>query len=229
MYLSVSKLDAFRLMATTDWKKESEVVDAIKGTATYGWQAKYGTGLHGCIEDPPRWWSEDQGKYIHTDRDGTVTSWPREIVDACASAWPRPCVFEQSFKAEYSIDNKLVTLGGRIDAEHGLVIVEGKTKFGYFDPFDYSDSIQWRCYLDANQWAKCVEYRVHEIGGMYTDKETGDLRFSKSGPILEEIHAWKQWRQDDTHETVVRWLREFISWAESRGLTGYLKPWERVA
>ena len=232
LYVSASRVDEFRKVVETDWAQEALLISSIRERTQLGWQAQYGTALHACIEEPARWRVAD-GSYLYVPHgnDGVASTlkWPAVVVDACVAAWPKGCVWERRCEKDYTVDGEPVTIAGRIDAAHGLVIVEGKTKFGHVDPTEFADSLQWRFYLDANPWAACVEYRLHEIGGMYSDKETGELRIAKGCPKLEEIHVFRMWRQPELSEPIERWLREFIAWAKNRGLADKLKRWERAA
>lgn len=175
--VSVSKLESFRKVCETEWAKESELLREITDPTPLGWQARYGEALHSAIEDPEGTLQPD-GTHSIVGQDGNTYSWPGEIVSACHAAWPKGCIFERRLERDYWIRGHRVTVAGRADSVLGVVIVEGKTRFGYVYAEEYSESLQWQCYLDAARWAHCVEYRIHEIGGMYADKESGDVRFS---------------------------------------------------
>lgn len=221
LYVSVSRVDEFKKVSTMDWASEDRLIRSIRDREPLGWQALHGEALHSCIET---------GRTEWTSREGQTVRWSREIVDACRKEWPFPCVFERRCQVEYEIHGRKVTISGRNDAAHGVVIVEGKTKFGQVHLEDYVDALQWRFYLDMNPWARCVEYRIHEIGGMYSDKKTGELRISKrNGVRLEGIHVFRMWRQDGIRDDLVAWTDRFVVWADKKGLTQYLKPWGQRA
>lgn len=232
LYVSVSRVDEFKRVAQTDWASEELFIKSIRERGPLGWQAQWGTALHACIQDPGRWRQAD-GSYLYVPHghDGVehAITWPATVVDPCVAAWPKGCIFEKRAEKDYVIDGQRVTVSGRTDSVHGLVIVEGKTKFGHVDPTEFADSLQWRFYLDMMPWAACVEYRLHEIGGLYSDKESGELRIAKGGPKLEEIHVFRMWQQPGLSEPLHRWLGDFVAWAKNRGLTDLLKRWERAA
>jgi hypothetical protein len=175
--VSVSRVEEFRKVCTTEWAKESLLVNEILDPKPLGWQARYGEALHACIENLEKTRQED-GSHAFTDREGNVWTWPASIVKPCADAWPKGCIFERRAEWTYDVRGHRVTVAGRSDSVLGLLVVEGKTRFGLVEPTDYSASLQWQFYLDMLPWAKCVEYRIHEIGGMYADKRTGDMRLS---------------------------------------------------
>lgn len=231
LYVAASRVDEFKKVVETDWAKESQLISSIRERAQLGWQAQFGTALHACIEEPDRWRIAD-GSYLYVPygRDAGLEprAWPASVVDPCVAAWPKGCVHERRCEKDYLIDGETVTVAGRIDAAHGVGIIEGKTKFGHVEPTEYADSLQWRFYLDANDWARYVEYRLHEIGGMYADDD-GQLRIAKDGPRLEEIHVFRMWRQPRLEEPILRWIAEFVAWAKNRGLADKLKRWERAA
>lgn len=220
LYVSVSRVDEFKKVSTIEWATEERLISSIRDREPLGWQAQYGSALHACIETGNTEW---------TSREGQTYRWSRAIVDACRKGWPFPCVFERRCQKDYPIDGRTVTVSGRNDAAHGVVIVEGKTKFGHVDVQDYVDSLQWRFYLDMVPWARCVEYRIHQVGGMYSDKNTGQLRIAKTGVRLEDIHAFRMWRQAGLENDIQTWLSRFVAWADKKGLAGYLKPWDQRA
>lgn len=232
LYVSASRVDEFRRVVQTDWAQEAMLIASIRERGTLGWQAQYGTALHACIEDPDRWRLAD-GSYLYVPHgyDGVekAVKWPAAIVDECVNAWPKGCVFERRWWKDYDVSGHKVTVAGRIDAAWGIQIVEGKTKFGHVEPTEFADSLQWRFYLHGNPWAHGVQYRIHEIGGLYADKDTGELRIAKGGARLEQIHAFTMWRQPDLEKPLEQWLAEFVSWAQNRGLADRLKRWERAA
>lgn len=229
LYASVTRVDEFRRVSTTEWASEDMLAKSISERTPLGWQGLYGEALHAGIEATVKGGVPLDGFYEYTSREGARASWPGSIVNACADAWPKPCVFERRCHEMYRLADDVLEIGGRIDAAHGVVIVEGKTKFGYFVADDYAESLQWRFYLDANPWARCVEYRVHEIGGMYADKNTGELRISRNGIVLDDIHAFRVWRQDGIRDELVVWMERFVEWAKRRRLTPHLRPWREAA
>jgi len=231
LYASVSRVDEFRRVVETEWASEAVFVKSIRERAPLGWQAQWGTALHACIQDPGRWRVAD-GSYLYVphEHDGVAgpIAWPAAIVDPCVAEWPRGCVFERRCEKDYRIGGDTITVAGRVDAMHGLILIEGKTKFGYVDPVEVGDSLQWQFYLDMLPWAVAVEYRLHEIGGLYSDDD-GKLRIAKGGPRLEEIHVFRMWRQAEMAEKLERWIAEFVAWARDRGLVDKLKRFEVAA
>lgn len=223
LYVSASRLDQYRKMvqATEDqwWLTEEKFVKSITEREPQGWQARYGEALQGIIENGGKSWS-------FTNRDGVTTEWPAEIVKAVCDGWPKGCVYERRAPFTYESPRWSVTVGSRTDAVAGLSIIEGKCRFGQADMEDYAESLQWRLYLCALPWAVRVVYRIHEIGGMYSDKETGELRISKNGIYLKGIHEFSMWRQPGLEEEVKEWIGRFVEWAQAKGLTQYMAPRE---
>lgn len=267
LYVSASRIEQFRKVMTEEWGDEQEFIRSFTHPEPLGWQALYGEALGACIADPSRWRQAD-GSYLWTSRDGQAVKWDGAIVNPCVNSWPQGCVFEKKANSYWTtVSGDQLEVGGRTDAACGRVIVEGKARFGQAKPSEWVESLQWRFYLAAHPWAWCVEYRIHEIGGMYSDKKTGGLRIAgprwtclcetesgalhrrykqpegddcedcraeyehdPGGPRLEDIHAFRVWRQEGLEDELRRWVEEFVAWAKSRGLTGYLKPWaERQA
>lgn len=220
LHVAASRVDEFRRVATTDWCPEDRLVKSITTREPLGWQALYGEALHECIQT---------GLYEWTSKEGQTVKWKPAIVDECRASWPRPCIFERRCQKDYVVNGHRVTVSGRTDGSHGVGIIEGKTKFGFFALEDYTSSLQWKFYLDMLPWARYVEYRVHEIGGMYTDKRTGQMRIAKGGVRLEDIHVWRMWRQDGIGDDIALWLGEFVAWAIKKGLAKHLVPWQQRA
>lgn len=254
--VSVSKLEDFRKVSETEWARESMLLDSIRNPTPLGWQARYGEALHAAIEDPAGTRQPD-GTYSFVGQDGKPYSWPAHIVEPCQAAWPKGSIFERRITWTYRVRGHEVTVAGRADSVLGLYVIEGKTRFGPVEPIDYADSLQWQCYLDMLPWAQCVEYRIHEIGGMYDKRgevcftspawtcvcetEGGRLRerrkepaeascedceapfiYKPGGPFLDEIHAFRVWREPGISRNVRKWLERFVGWAESKDLLPFL-------
>lgn len=230
LYASVSKLDSFHgvLVGDAPWEEDAVLVEDIKNPTPAGWQALWGSALHGCIEAPDKWRQPD-GSYLWTDeRSGKSVSLPASIVDPCAGAWPKGSVFERPAYKDYYAHGRTLKVSSRVDSFRGLGIIEGKTKLGRLDLSDYYDSFQWRLYLDMNPWAQYVEYRIHEIGGVRN--EGGVPVVSKDGLELKDIHVFRCWRQPGNDELCQALVEKFVEWAVQRGLEPWLVPFsERPA
>ncbi len=217
--VSVSRVDDFRKVVLTDYATEANLVRSIKEPFSLGWQAQWGTALHACIEDPEGTRRPD-GSHAFLGETGASYVWPGEIVRACVESWPKGCVFERRLRRDYYVRGHNVVVSGRTDGTLGLFHVEGKTRFGTVYLDSYYQSLQWQFYLECTPWARGVEYRIHEIGGM--KDEGGELHVVKGGPRLEEIHVFRVWREPGISRNCRYWLEEFIGWAESRGLLPFL-------
>lgn len=224
LYASVSKLASFHRVIVGDasWETEDQLVQDIKEPKPSGWHAMWGSGLHGAIGEPERWRQPD-GSYLWTDeRTGQSVTWPAEIVDECRRAWPIGSVFERPMYKDYYALGRTLKASARVDAHAGLGIVEGKTKFAQLDLDDFVSSFQWRLYLDMCPWARYVEYRIHQIGGVRD--EGGHPVVAKDGLYLKDIHAFRCWRQPGNDELCQELVERFVEWALSRGLEPWLVP-----
>ncbi len=218
--ISVSRIDEFRRVVLTDYATEASLIRSIKEPVILGWQARYGEALHACIEDPEGTRRPD-GSHAFLGPSGEPYTWSGEIVRACVEAWPKGCVFERRLGRDYyGVSGHKVTVSGRTDGTLGLLHIEGKTRFGTVYLDSYYQSLQWQFYLECTPWARGVEYRIHEIGGM--NDENGTLHIVKGGPRLEAIHAFRVWREPAIARNCRYWLEEFVAWADSRGLLPFL-------
>lgn len=224
LYVSVSKVDEYRKMvlASDDepWLSEDKLIKSIVAPEPLGWQAKWGEALQALIADGGK-----SCEYV--TRDNYIVHWPEAIVREASDSWPKGCVFERSAVRDYETRSWRATVAGRIDAACGLEIIEGKARFGLADLPNYAESLQWRLYLNALPWARCVNYRIHEIGGMYADHDTKELRIAKDGPTLKAIHTFSMWRQPNTEAECMEWVSRFVEWAQARKLESYLMPREK--
>lgn len=222
--ISPTTVEEFRKVVDTDlpFATEEKLVDSVARRGTVGWQAHWGTALHAFIEAPDTYRSTDGTCYRYPRDTADPIVYPAEVVDPCVTSWPRPCVFERPMeRTALLVVGHEVLVSGRADALHGLVIVEGKTRFGPVYVDSYADSFQPMAYLWCLPWASCVEFRVHEIRGV--KDEGGVPSVSSSGLTLAAIHVFRVWRQADLEDRVTDLLGRFVEWAESRDLLDYLR------
>lgn len=206
MQVRVSTLESFRLVMTTDWKPEHELVDYIRAgqTSEPNWRMRAGTAWHARLEGK----SPDDGWIFR----------PEHVEAGIAHAGPG--LREMTARESLVAGGVNLTVKGTCDHIRGLVIQDHKTKFGQCDPKDYEGSLQWRCYL----WlfgASVFRYNLFQFAE--SDDESGGLL------DLLNIHTVKFWRYPAMVWDITRWADDFVDWARARCLLPYLDTPERAA
>lgn len=198
--ISVTTLEQFRRLFHTDYANETELIASVRREPfAPSWQMIAGSAWDWCVQF-------DSG---HLAKDGYY-------FDAVARDHARKAIGKGLYQVKQTVevDTKFgpVTLVGVADQINGLVIHDHKACFSSPNAGNYDHSLQWRFYL----WM---------FGGKRFKYNLFDFKEPKKNGYceLDGIISFSLWPYDRMRDDCMRWLTEFLAWAESRNLMKYLE------
>lgn len=206
-----SHLEQFRRVIKTEYAKESELIESVKGTPIPpNWKMEVGTAWHSAIEGKKadNWIADVQlgmieryGKYWFT----------KAAIDAGRNH-VGPGVFEIPGSHLFKVNGRDVLVTGKCDHMHGLLIQDNKAKFSDIDCKDYEPSLQWRLYLLIHEGSafryNCYAFKDPDTSG-YCE--------------LRNIVSFTFWPYIGMAEDCVWWIGEFVDWADGKDLLKHLE------
>lgn len=175
--ISVTTLEKFRRMMadTSSYDTEESLIESLEGKFTGNDKTRVGTAFHAIIETPS---FLTTNHHLSVDvKAGVERSWVVINVDEYRIAIPMECakvvadfslshplmVHEVPVKKTYITPRFALQVGGRLDGVEGAFINDAKTKYrAPSDISDYTDSCQWKFYLDMTG-AKKFLYDIFEV------------------------------------------------------------------
>lgn len=221
--LRVSTLETFRRVVQTDYQPESELIETLRrGQWTDGpanWQMNAGTAWHAILANPIRTQQIEFGcdgvPYTVHESGGFRFSGP-DVQAALRHVGPG--LHEVPAGRTWDIDGRQVRVTGTADHVRGLVVQDHKTKFSTPDARDYEASLQWRFYLLLQE---AVVFRFN----LFDFRDPDDTGLCE----LKEIVSFRFWPYVGMEADCRFWLREFLAWADDRGLLGLLEGEKKAA
>lgn len=114
-----------------------------------------------------------------------------------------PEIRELKAEKEYQVNGELVVLVGKVDAISGFTIYDHKlTKI--IDAENYTDSLQWRCYLDMFGGRKFI-YNVFQG---YEEARTGDV-------VIKDFQPFAFFEYPDMKSDINTALNGFVEFAKT--------------
>jgi len=203
MRISATLLESFRLMMTTDWYPEADLIAHIRGEYVERPEMKLGRSYHALLERPQRSLS---GLYEHDGlifEDAAIETMLERIA---------PGLFEVKTTKELLVPGAgIVTLVAKCDHISGAHISEFKTTLDSFDAEKYLASAQWKV-MSLLFEAQRISYHVALL------KDEGERI------ALRSIESLNVFNYPDLEREVRELLKEFCSYVKRRGLTEYLLP-----
>lgn len=208
MRLSVTSIEQLRLVRETEWAKESELIDSLRGLKAVGWQAQCGTAFHALLERHNEIYPDDRGQ---VQVAGFIFDY--EDIEEAVASLPKGGVPEVKTTRDAEVEGEPVVIVGKTDRIIGLDLHDFKCKFSSWDMDYYESSLQWRFYL----WcfgAQSLTYHLFSFGE--PSKRDGVTHLKAIDSFT--FHAYSRMEED-----VLEWVREFVAWARRRGLDGLLR------
>lgn len=197
--VSTTTLEAYRRLLQTEYGTEAELIAQIKGEPFKpSWQMQAGQAWDHVLSWPGYEALGFQPAYGGFTFDAEAWRSAKEHLG--------PGVWQ--VKATKQIGPALVV--AQVDHIHGMLIDEVKAKFSTPDARDYEQVLQWRFYCLIHD-APVVRYSLFD----FSDPKGGYCE-------LRNIISFKFWSYPNLEVDCKRWVSEFLSWAESRALLGYL-------
>ena len=193
MRVSVTTVEQYRLVITTDWCEESQLIASLRGERKPTREMEVGTAFHAAMAGLPY-----QGCTFNA---GDIERARKHV---------GPGVSE----VKTTLDLGDVRLVGMADLVWGNFVHDYKCKFtGAPDARDYELSLQWRMYL----WMFGATRFTYDCFSFASPKPNTDLY------TLKEIISFTFWAYPELERDCTAWVRRFVDWAQVKGLLGYLE------
>lgn len=114
-----------------------------------------------------------------------------------------------------------VLVSGRLDGIDGIQIRDTKCKFGPLDLQEYSDSYQWRFYVDMVDGVDLFYYDFFEFQGF--DGLRGEMPFQLHGLMVADVKSLELCRYGRLSQDCHQLLDEFLDYLTFRKLFYCLK------
>ena len=230
-YIQQSEYDNFEIT-------EQSVIDSITGEFKGNEYSRIGTAFHSIIETGhPECTKAEPGerKFIAYGREQTETLPEGRTfsIDGhditldtaqCKIALDYRNTHQSAFhevRLFKRYEDVIVT--GQADMIEGTEIRDIKTKYSAIRPSDYTNSCQWRFYLDIFN-ADVFHFDMFQFHGYNIEKHGYDVR----GLLLEQKHpSITCYRYERMQEDINILLSQFIEWAKERNLMQYFKSYKQ--
>lgn len=235
--VSVTTLEKFRryMKEVSPFDTEEALIASIKGTFLGNDKTKFGGAYHKIIEGD----FKKEGKMIIAD---SVSFHMEQAKPALKYRFEHPVVSNEiPVEKVYSIATYHdILVKGKVDIIEGLQVRDAKCKFKYVDAREYTESCQWKLYLDMLEAGRFF-YDVFEIKGfdgftapgMFNDYDRFD---SDDNPVMC-IDGEAQVIAHDPIECIAypgmleeiqSIIVDFFDYVESRNLFEYLRTSEQT-
>lgn len=206
-YVRVSTLDLYRKILQKDYVKEDDLVETLRrgqflNNADHNEWSQAGMDWHEAMG--MNW--HDAGELVLC---GSTTFRKDDIISAQMHAGDG--LRELKGSALFYCHAVKVRLCGTCDHLYGNMIRDYKCKFSKLEVVDYEPSLQWRAYLHI---FGCSRF-VYDFFVMDIDKDKVCR--------LKEVNSVGFWHYDRLEQDLAEWIGDFLAWAESKGLSEYLK------
>lgn len=236
--IRVTQIEAFRkYIEQSDYANyeitEQSVIDSITGEFKGNEYTRIGTAFHRIVEEgTPQCEKIPSGErtflYYGKERKKPVPSGRSFDVEGYKVLMDVPqCKTALAYRNEYpdafheirlykDFGNAMIT--GCADMIDGVEIRDIKTKYSSPTDTDYTNSCQWRFYLQLFN-ADVFHFDLFVFEGYDKDKHGYDVR---GLPLKRYEPSITCYRYDGMEQDNMNLLNSFLEWAEHRGLTKFL-------
>jgi len=189
--IHVTDLDQLIWYRRIEAMTTEELVSRLRREAPPNRAMAMGTAWHSVLENPP----EDE--LVAVERDGF------HFLIECDAEITLPQVREIRAEKTYVVDGVDVTLTGGCDGITGNVVTDHKLT-ARPDPEKYSDSYQWRAYLDIYE-ANTFEYILYHA--LDRGEDNGNQ------VIIRDVAPFRMYRYPGMQDDLIAGIREFVEFA----------------
>lgn len=225
---SPSKLEVFRKFIDEEyngWFTKEKVIEQIKGEQKASFAANRGTAIHEIIEHGyDKYFNKDTGLYhvIVENRDGTepeVFDFHPEHIKPVMEYHDKHkrAVNEIPLQLRLKVGCYNVVMRMRVDAMHGLAVIDHKTSDKEPKVDEYERSVQWKLYLLATQ-GKMFNYNHFQI--------REPKRGPEKGKVIITRREWSLFPYPEMESDIIGWCNRFINFCEVEGLHDYIRYYE---
>lgn len=218
--IRVTTIEKFRRFMTeaSSFDTEVSLIDTIKGTFTGNDKTRTGSCFHKIIEQdalvvPGGIIAEADGvKIFFTDEQAAPAVEFKRQHPAMIHEIEVGKIYETKFGP--------IKIGGRIDGLEGMEVQDTKTKYRDIDLLDYSDSYQWRFYLELIG-LDMFHYDIFQVH--YFEALTGSMPYQLNGVVIDEPVRLQCLRYNAMADDCRQLLQEFMDYIHFRNLWPFLK------
>lgn len=217
--ISPTLIEKFRRCSVgmTPYDTEQAFIDTLTGVFTGNDKTKVGSAYHAIIEG--RSSISFKGVHVLLEEEGVnILFHPNQVEPAYKYAKEhRGGLFETPIYGTYESKYGLIQVHGRVDCQEGVNVRDTKVTFRSPDMQSYSDSYQWRYYLDIlNRPTSMFFYDFFQV---HKFKEL-PLTFEE---IFEQLPSLPLSPYDRMHDDCVSMLNDCLDYIYKKGLQGHLK------
>lgn len=200
--LSVTLLDSFRLYRESDWFTLEMMLERITGEYEPSREMDIGSAFHACVENHTNEWGVNGVNYRFQPHD--MVEFQKQM----------PVGMLPELKTVVNYVHAQVS--GIVDGIYGKWICDHKTSFKPFHLDKYTDSYQWRFYLDM---FGCDVFQYNFV------------QLKDDGDVIKVINTefLKLWRYPNMGNDLNVLVTDFLDFAEIMGVYDQLKDAELLA
>ena len=170
--ISITTLEKYRLfLAGDEWTDQQAMIAAIKSPFLGNEYTRIGSAFHAIVEQGEAAIEElpEMGKFrVTLKEEKTVKKKTDNGITSCKVTEKWPVIFNEEQVAmalkyraklsyafheewigrEFDTPSMTIWVHGRVDVLHGIFIRDIKTKYSKIKLEEYTESAQWKCYLD---------------------------------------------------------------------------------
>lgn len=236
--IRVTQIEAFRkYIEQSDYANyeitEQSVIDSITGEFKGNEYTRIGTAFHRIVEEgTPQCEKIPSGErtflyYGKEQKEPVPSGWSFDVEGYKVLMDVPQCKTALAYRNEYpdafheirlykDFGNAMIT--GCADMIDGVEIRDIKTKYSSPTDTDYTNSCQWRFYLQLFN-ADVFHFDLFVFEGYDKDKHGYDVR---GLPLKRYEPSITCYRYDGMEQDNMNLLNSFLEWAEHRGLTKFL-------
>jgi hypothetical protein len=216
--ISVTSLEKFRryMNEVSPFDTEESLIHALSGTFKGNDKTKVGEAFHKLIEGE----FVEQGKMFLAD-EILFTNEQASVAFKFRQEHPI-MIHEVSLYKVYETAYGPIQVSGRVDGLKGMQIHDHKCKFRNVKWKEYTDSIQWKIYLDIMN-VDTFLYNVFEVKGFLRLPTSSPFELGQDVMFIphEPMHCL---RYSTMQDDIGSLLNEFLAYIHNRNLFHYLKP-----
>lgn len=226
----VTTLEKFRryMCSASPFDTEDALIESIRGIFMGNDKTKVGGAFHKLIEgDYAVVPATSSFKDVRYFADGIVFT-HEQAAPAFAHAMAHPkMVCEVPVKKVFAVPGfgNIVVSGG-IDGIEGRQVRDTKTKFRALDMSEYTDSLQWKCYLEM-LGVDDFYYDLFEV--IHFDALNGKEPYHVPGTVFEPVVTLNCIRYAEMRHDVVSGIQGFMEYIENRNFFHLLKQENETA
>lgn len=221
--ISITTLETYRkFLAGDEWTNQDAMIQAITAPFEGNEYTRIGTAFHAIVEHGEAVIEElpDMGKFqVIADGKYPVIFNDEQIAVALKYRSKLPYAFHEEWVSrDFHTPSMDIYVLGRVDVLNGIQIRDIKTKYSPVKLEDYTNSAQWKFYLDLSG-LDIFYFDLFEFKGYKKDKHGYDVSSLKLQPY-GQIECIRYEGMEKENQQLVEDFTDFIV---KNNLTDYLK------